>query len=959
MSSSRLLHPDEYELETRSSVDSEESFNLDEADFESQIPPRPRRLLRRVPFLSRIFASTYSGYRRLKTSRPLISASARPSCFRRFLFRRVCFYLHAVIGIVLALVILTAILRPSYTRLPPHYTSLRSAVSHSSASGRGNPGNEKVFIAVSLYDRGGKLAQGQWGTTILQLIDLIGEDNAFLSIYENDSGPEGESALQILGEQVPSNKSIIIEEHIDLSSLPRVTIPGGSKRTKRIDYLAEVRNRALRPLEDSETQYDKLLFINDVFFDPIDALHLLFSTNVNDDGIAQYRAACAVDFSNPFKFYDTYATRDVQGYGVGLPFFPWFTTAGEGQSRRDVLAEKDAVRVRSCWGGMVAFDARFFQGDTKPAVEMGGKQFPVRFRSAPDLFWEASECCLIHADIENPPSSGDEIVETGIYMNPFVRVAYDGHTLSWLRTTRRFEKLYSFIHGIGSRLVGMPWFNPRRSEVGGQTVEETVWVPNDKDDGGGSFQTVTRVAGNDGYCGRRGLQVIVEHRKEGQDGFESIPPFDFSSRVTGIIHSVFESFLEENTAHTLYESRHAPTSKDQDIVISTHTSSATGYKTPPVFHTRKPPSPPPSSYHSDINSTRISPGQKRFTKMYPIADIDDTAGFMAAARALKLDPNAYKRESSVDADSEDASSEHSSLSKTHDNFARKLSVLTDDFVLTSTPKESNTPTHTPVAEFQVKDGANFAGPGNDSALARLVAESMPLDIAEQSSAHEFASAHTFITASHTSVQDEDDREHQTTFESWGTPETRDKPAARVRRVIIRGLPSTWKTPSRVLSLIHGGTIESIYMTPTSTAQVLFCEHEACKAFYDKYPNGIDLDKERKVTVFVEMGREVDVVSSQLSFSLSTGATRVVRAVGVDLDVTMGQLSGLATSNHRKVEKILDSYVPGEARNVFFRFCSINDAVCFRAVLVRNESWEHCNIQYAADPCELATGYHAN
>lgn len=523
MSSSRLLHPDEYELETRSSADSQGSFNLDEADFESQVPPRPRRLLRRVPFLSRVFASTYSGYRRLKTSRPLISASARPSCLRRILLRRACFYLHAIVGIILALLILTAILRPSYTRLPPHYTALRSAVSHSSASGRGNPGNEKVFIAVSLYDRGGKLAQGQWGSTVLRLIDLLGEDNVFLSIYENDSGPEGESALRALEKQVSSNKSVIIEEHFDLSNLPRVTIPGGSKRTKRIDYLAEVRNRALRPLEESKTQYDKLLYINDVLFDPIDALHLLFSTNVDDNGIAQYRAACAVDFSNPFKFYDTYATRDVQGYGMGLPFFPWFTSAGGGRSRRDVLAGKDAVRVRSCWGGMVAFDARFFQGDAKPAVDMGGEQFPVRFRSAPDLFWEASECCLIHADIEKPPSNGDEIVDTGIYMNPFVRVAYDGRTLSWLRTTRRFEKLYSFIHDIGSRLVGMPWFNPRRSEVGGQAVEETVWVPNDKGDGDGSFQTVTRIAGNDGYCGRRGLQVIVEHRKEGQDGFESIP----------------------------------------------------------------------------------------------------------------------------------------------------------------------------------------------------------------------------------------------------------------------------------------------------------------------------------------------------------------------------------------------------------------------------------------------------
>jgi hypothetical protein len=187
----------------------------------------------------------------------------------------------------------------------------------------------------------------------------------------------------------------------------------------------------------------------------------------------------------------------------------------------------------------------------------------------------------------------------------------------------------------------------------------------------------------------------------------------------------------------------------------------------------------------------------------------------------------------------------------------------------------------------------------------------------------------------------------------------------VRKIIIKGLPSFWATPAKVLSLIHGGAIESVSVTPSGTAHILFCEHGACQAFYDTYPNGIDLDRERKITVFVEMGKEVDVISSQLSFSLSTGATRAVRAVGVDLDVTMRQLSGMATDSHRKVEKIIDTYVPGDvrsqlvtvsswilttqARNVIFRFCTIEDAVRFRAMLVRNEEWEQCNVQYTTDP----------
>jgi hypothetical protein len=205
---------------------------------------------------------------------------------------------------------------------------------------------------------------------------------------------------------------------------------------------------------------------------------------------------------------------------MGLPFFPWFSTAGHGDSRKDVLAGKDAVRVRSCWGGMVAFDAKFLQHGT---AGKGSTQAPSRFRASHDLFWEASECCLIHADIQEPQLQPDEITDTGIYLNPFVRVAYDLRSWSWLGTTRRFEKLYSFIHNIGNHLVGLPWYNPRRAEVPGQTVQETVWVADAHEASGGSFKQIDRIAGNDGYCGRRGLQVIVENRKPGQEGYESIP----------------------------------------------------------------------------------------------------------------------------------------------------------------------------------------------------------------------------------------------------------------------------------------------------------------------------------------------------------------------------------------------------------------------------------------------------
>lgn len=521
--STRLLHPDEYELDPRSSLDSHGSFDLDEADFESQtFLSRPNSQCRRFPTPWRFLSTIFSRYRRLKQPRPLLPA-ARPGCCRRLL-RGFCFYLQVVGVIVIALLLVTSIFRPSYTRPPPHYQSVEASARQSTAPGRGNPRNEQVYIATSLYDPGGDLARGKWGKGVLELIELLGEDNVFLSIFENGSGPDGENALRDLEERVTCNSSVVFEETMHLEGLNTVTVPGGQERIKRIEYLAEVRNRALEPLEaHPENQYDKLLYLNDVVFDPIDAVQLLFSTNADVDGVARYRSACAVDFINPFKFYDTFATRDLQGYGMGLPFFPWFSTAGRADSRNDVLSETDAVRVRSCWGGMVAFDARFFQpGRELPALD-SGPESPVRFRAPRELFWEASECCLVQSDIQKAQPRPDEITDTGIYMNPYVRVAYDSTTLSWLRTTRRFEKLYSLIHNVGNHLVGLPWFNPRRTEVAGQTVQEPVWVPDPSAEAGGSFQMGSRVAGNDGFCGRQGLQVIVEHREDGEKGWENIP----------------------------------------------------------------------------------------------------------------------------------------------------------------------------------------------------------------------------------------------------------------------------------------------------------------------------------------------------------------------------------------------------------------------------------------------------
>ena len=521
---------EEFELSRETTRDSQDVLDFEGEEAGSQPPARTVHRIRNPPSFLAFLKSLLPN----RNHRRSIGPTRRPrrppvagnrTCIRRSTFRRLVLLSYAFLAALLSTIVLAALFWPSYTHPPPHYQHLRFQVQSSVKQGRGNLGREKVFIAASIYDHDGNLAGGTWGQNLLDLVHLLGPEHVYLSIYENDAGSKAEAALRDLEQRVECPHSLVFEEHLDLGAAPPVQLPDGTKRVKRIAYLAEVRNRALRPLENSSVRYDKLLYLNDVVFNPTDVLQLLFSTNAKETGLANYRAACAVDFINPFKFYDTFATRDAEGYSMGIPFFPWFSASGEARSLQDVLDGEDAVQVRSCWGGVVAFDAKYFQkalsDHEEPytaARETLNATAPYHFRAEKDLFWDSSECCLIQADIQNPTPD-----DSGIYMNPYVRVAYDQRTLSWLGFTRRFERLYSPIHFLLDTMAGMPWYNPRRTEEPLSRVEELVWMPDDKSPAGGSFQAVWRVANHAGFCGRRGLPVIKQDITPGEKNWEVIP----------------------------------------------------------------------------------------------------------------------------------------------------------------------------------------------------------------------------------------------------------------------------------------------------------------------------------------------------------------------------------------------------------------------------------------------------
>ncbi|KAH8589288.1 cryptococcal mannosyltransferase 1-domain-containing protein [Bisporella sp. PMI_857] len=421
--------------------------------------------------------------------------------------------------------------------------------------------NETVFIAANIIDQ--HLIDGIWGNRILELVDLIGPERTFVSIY---GGPK--EALQSLEAKLPKNcgRSIISEKDspIKLKDIPHTTLPTGEERIKRIAFLAEVRNKALEPLKATKTRFDRVLFINDVVFEAKDATRLLWGTNLDAEGNAHYKAACGTDFVTSWKYYDTYATRDLEGYSIGVPIFPWFANVGnDAQSRRDVLAGRDAVRVKSCWGGIVAFDGRYFQDAEQLSVFSASEnpKLPLRFRSEPDPFWDASECCLIHADIMAlPPLSNSQRMdsvtrdkpfgwEDGIFMNPYVRVSYDEATFKWIPVAKRFERLFAVPQDIINRFASMPRFNYRRSEREGDKIKDRKWVSAHKKGskkratlGGGDmkgkeywaheghYEEYERTATRGGYCGVRQLLVLKKEDDKSEGNWDNllnqVPPLD-------------------------------------------------------------------------------------------------------------------------------------------------------------------------------------------------------------------------------------------------------------------------------------------------------------------------------------------------------------------------------------------------------------------------------------------------
>uniref|UniRef100_V5EX38 Glycosyltransferase family 69 protein n=1 Tax=Kalmanozyma brasiliensis (strain GHG001) TaxID=1365824 RepID=V5EX38_KALBG len=267
----------------------------------------------------------------------------------------------------------------------------------------------RVFIVSNLYNSEEILPT--YTSSLKSLINELGADNVFVSIYESHS--------------TDNTKPMLVELDRDLAHMNvsrRVLTDDKAIRkgkhslvSDRVDFLANVRNTAMQPLADTTEKYTHVLWINDVVFTPQDALNLLRTNN------ARYDQACAMDFIGN-GFYDTWVTRDAEGDTLKRQW-PYFKRVEDVQAMR----EGRPFEVNSCWNGISAFDAKWFYPANSSSLPPAGEGadedgpviLPLQFRASSTCL--SSECQLISYDIHRAVYPA----RPTILINPAVKVAYN------------------------------------------------------------------------------------------------------------------------------------------------------------------------------------------------------------------------------------------------------------------------------------------------------------------------------------------------------------------------------------------------------------------------------------------------------------------------------------------------------------------------------------------------------
>ncbi|KAJ7271233.1 capsular associated protein [Mycena rebaudengoi] len=274
---------------------------------------------------------------------------------------------------------------------------------------KGN-GTTTYFIAANLYDYAVHLPA--WKKQMALLIQNLGPENVFVSIYESNSHDRTKELL--LGFQEDLRRTGV-RNSIVMDSDDRRRPGWSSNGHERVAYMADMRNRVLTPLQDGldGKRFQKIIFFNDVYFRWESILRLL-ATNGGD-----FDLACGLDFDG-IGLYDTWVIRDSCGLRT-KEIWPYF-------SHDDVAVENlrrdEPVEVATCWNGVAAFEADWFLPPLHPPSPSTPAPAPLKFRG--DTACPESECFLISYDMHLRTAPK----RPRIFVNPQVAVAYT--TQTWL-----------------------------------------------------------------------------------------------------------------------------------------------------------------------------------------------------------------------------------------------------------------------------------------------------------------------------------------------------------------------------------------------------------------------------------------------------------------------------------------------------------------------------------------------
>ncbi|OLY83221.1 Alpha-1,3-mannosyltransferase CMT1 [Smittium mucronatum] len=237
---------------------------------------------------------------------------------------------------------------------------------------------KKYFFAINLYNN--EEAIPYMIQELMLLFKFFGVENIFLSLYENGSKDKTKSMLKDFSNYL---KTFDIKHDIVLDDRSR------PKEFHRIEYLAKIRNYALDPLEKEKKKgrvYDKIIFMNDIFFCRNDILELVYQSDLQVSDFT-----CPLDFFSesdwdpPLRFRDNWVARDIEGDRFSQ-ILEELSDHPESQLRNE---QRLPFQVQCSWNGVAVLNPKPFYDEN-----------PLRFRRSNIETGEcsASECSLLCND---------------------------------------------------------------------------------------------------------------------------------------------------------------------------------------------------------------------------------------------------------------------------------------------------------------------------------------------------------------------------------------------------------------------------------------------------------------------------------------------------------------------------------------------------------------------------------